>query len=172
MADTSAGWVKLFREFTQWEWYRNANVKIVYLHLILMANHTDKAWQGITIKRGQFVTSFRALSEAVALDVHTVQRALKKLQSTGEITVESNAKFSIITLNNYEAYQGKATPKQRCRSADSNARATLEQSTKEYKNIRRKEETPAACSADAGGEGSACNTAETADAAWEEDYFA
>lgn len=149
MADTSAGWVKLFRGFTQWEWYKNTNVKIVYLHLILMANPKDNPWQGITIKRGQLVTSFRTLSEAVALDVHTVQRALKKLQSTGEIKVESNAKFSIITLNNYEAYQGKATPKQRCGNVDSNAGATSEQSTKEYKNIRRKKETPAACSADA-----------------------
>lgn len=149
MADTSTGWIKLFRRFTEWEWYKNTNVKIVYLHLILTANPKEKQWQGMEIKRGQLVTSFRTLSEGVALDVHTVQRALKKLQSTGEISVESNAKFSIITLNNYDTYQGGATLKQRCCNVDSNARATSEQSTKEYKkNIRRiKEDTPPADSA-------------------------
>ena len=53
MADTSTGWIKLFRRFTEWEWYKNTNVKIVYLHLILMANPKEKQWQGMKIKRGQ-----------------------------------------------------------------------------------------------------------------------
>ena len=61
MADTSTGWIKLFRRFTEWEWYKNTNVKIVYLHLILMANPKEKQWQGMEIKRGQLVTSFRTL---------------------------------------------------------------------------------------------------------------
>lgn len=146
MADTSTGWVKLFRSFTQWEWYTDTNVKAVFLHLFLVANPKDNAWHGKAIKRGQLVTSYRHLSAAVGLDVHTIHRAIKKLVSTGEITVESNAKFSIITLNNYDSFQGSATVKQR----SSNSQATSEQSTKEYKNNKnKKEDTPAAFPADA-----------------------
>ena len=133
MADTSTGWVKLFRSFTQWEWYTDTNVKAVFLHLFLVANPKDNAWHGKAIKRGQLVTSYRHLSAAVGLDVHTIHRAIKKLVSTGEITVESHAKFS-------------ATVKQR----SSNSQATSEQSTKEYKNNKnKKEDTPAAFPADA-----------------------
>ena len=144
MADTSTGWVKLFRSFTQWGWYTDNNVKAVFLHLFLTANPKEKQWHGQTIKRGQLATSYRHLSAEIGLDIHSIHRAIKKLQSTGEITVKSNAKFSIITLNNYDSFQGSATQKQQ----QSNSRATSEQSTKEYKNIRSKEDiTPPAVSA-------------------------
>ena len=152
MADTSTGWVKLFRSFTKWGWYTDVNVKVVFLHLFLTANPKENQWHGKTIKRGQLATSYRHLSAAVGLDVHTVHRAIKKLESTGEITVESNAKFSIITLNNYDCFQGSATQKQH----SSNGRATSEQSTKEYKNIRSKEDIPpsadSACAENSGAE--------------------
>ena len=145
MADTSTGWIKLFRSFTKWGWYTDVSVKAVYLHLILAANSKDTIWNNLTIKRGQLVTSYRNLGADVGLDAHSTHRAVKKLCETGEISVQSNARFSIITLNNYDTFQGK----QRCANVDSNARATSEQSTKEYKkNIRRiKEDTPPADSA-------------------------
>ena len=144
MADTSTGWVKLFRSFTKWGWYTDVSVKVVYLHLILTANSKDTIWNGVTIKRGQLVTSYRNLGADVGLDVHSTHRAVKKLCETGEISVQSNAKFSIITLNNYDSFQGSATVKQR----SSNSQATSEQSTKEYKNNKnKKEDTPPADSA-------------------------
>lgn len=146
MADTSAGWVKLFRGFTQWGWYTDVSVKSVYIHLILTANSKDTEWNNITIRRGQLVTSYRNLGASVGLDAHSVHRAVKKLIETGEITVQSNAKFSIITLNNYDEFQGK----QRCANVAGNVAGNSRAIKQEYKkNIRRKKETPAACSADA-----------------------
>ena len=144
MADTSTGWVKLFRSFTKWGWYTDVSVKVVYLHLFLTANPKDNIWKGKTIKRGQLVTSYRHLAAAVGLDVHTVHDAIKKLKLTGEITVEPNARFSIITLNNYDCFQGSPTKSQR----SPNSSPTSAQSTKEYKNIKnKKEDTPPADSA-------------------------
>lgn len=146
MADTSTGWVKLFRSFTKWEWYTEPNVMRVFLHLLLTASATDNVWRGTLIKRGQVSTSYRHIAESLGMDIHTAHRAVNKLKISGEITVESNAKFSIITLNNYDCFQGNATKTQRVR----NAGATQTQPTKEYKNIRIKEEdAPAALSADA-----------------------
>ena len=142
MADTSTGWVKLFRSFTKWGWYTDVSVKVVYLHLILTANSKDTIWNGVTIKRGQLVTSYRNLGADVGLDVHSTHRAVKKLCETGEISVQSNAKFSIITLNNYDVYQVK----QRCANVDSNVAGNTGAIKQEYKkNIRRiKEDTPSA----------------------------
>ena len=116
----------------------------MYLHLFLTANPKDNIWKGKTIKRGQLVTSYRHLAAAVGLDVHTVHDAIKKLKLTGEITVEPNARFSIITLNNYDCFQGSPTKSQR----SPNSAPTSAQSTKEYKNIKnKKEDTPPADSA-------------------------
>lgn len=109
MADTSTGWVRLYRSFTQWGWYSDINVRCVYLHLILTANHKDTEWHGIQIKRGQLVTSYRHLSNEIGLDLHTVHDAIKKLKKTGEITAQPNAKFTIITLNNYNSFQNTPT---------------------------------------------------------------
>lgn len=145
MADTSTGWVKLFRSFTKWGWYTDVSVKVVYLHLILAANSKDTIWNNLTIKRGQLVTSYRNLGADVGLDAHSTHRAVKKLCETGEISVQSNARFSIITLNNYDTFQGK----QRCANVDSNVAGNTGAIKQEYKkNIRRiKEDTPPADSA-------------------------
>lgn len=39
------GWIKLHRKLINWEWYQDTNVKVVFLHLLLIANHEDKKWQ-------------------------------------------------------------------------------------------------------------------------------
>ena len=56
------GFIKLFRKFKQWEWYSDVNTKVLFLHLLLSANHTDKSWRGITVKRGQIVVGLESLS--------------------------------------------------------------------------------------------------------------
>ena len=146
MADTSTGWVKLFRSFTKWEWYTEPNVMRVFLHLLLTANPKEARWQGREIKRGQLITSYRHLAAELKLDVHTIHDVIKKLKLTGEINVEPNARFSIITLNNYDCFQGSPTKSQR----SPNSAPTSAQSTKEYKNIKnKKEDTPSANSASA-----------------------
>ena len=146
MADTSTGWVKLFRSFTKWGWYTDVSVKVVYLHLFLTANSKDGVWHGKEVKRGQLITSYRRLAAETGLDVHTVHDAVKKLKSTGEITIDPNARFSIITLNNYDSFQGSPTKSQR----SPNGSPTSAQPNKNIKNIEnKKEDTPSANSASA-----------------------
>ena len=79
----------------------------LFLHLLLEANHEDKKWQGIIVKRGQLVTGRQALSRDTGISVQTIRTCLKRLQQTGEIIQKSTKKFSIITLCNYEDYQDR-----------------------------------------------------------------
>ena len=151
MADTSTGWVKLYRSFLKWEWYTNPNVMRVFLHLILTANTENKRWQGIEVKRGQVLTSLNHLAANLNMDKHTVKRSLDKLKKTGEITISCTSKFSLITLSEYDTLQHNCTATAPLAHQTRTTCAPLAHPTKEGKNIIIKEDMPpAANSADAG----------------------
>lgn len=99
------GWIKLHRKMVNWEWYNDINVKVVFLHLLLTANHEDKKWQGIEIKRGQKITSLEHLSKETNLSIMKIRTALDKLKATNEITAEPTNKYTLINIVKYNDYQ-------------------------------------------------------------------
>lgn len=100
-----AGSIKLFRQFRDWEWYQDVNVKSLFIELLLVAQFKDTKWQNIPINRGQLVISLARLSESTGLSVHQVRTALDKLESTGEIKKQVTNRFSLITICNYDKWQ-------------------------------------------------------------------
>lgn len=130
---TSNGFIKLDRNILNWEWYRNRNVKDLFLHCLLKANHTDKNWEGIVVKRGSFVTGRKILSRELGMSEQQIRTALDKLKATKEITIKSTSQYSILTINNYNLYQSNnqlATNEQ----PTSNQRVTT---TKELKKEKK-----------------------------------
>lgn len=99
------GYIFLHRKIEEWEWYDDANTFRLFIHCLLEANHTEKQWRGVNIKRGQFITSQPKLANSLKLSVQQIRTALNKLKSTGEITVYTTADYSIITIKNYDDYQ-------------------------------------------------------------------
>ena len=87
----------------------------LFIHCLLKANWQEKAWKGETIRRGQFVTSLSKLAEETGLTIRQTRTALSHLEKTGELTSQTNAKRRIITVNNYEKFQGatKQSPSNR-----------------------------------------------------------
>jgi hypothetical protein len=99
------GFIVLYRSLIDWEWYSDANTFRLFIHCLLRANHKEKKWQGITIERGSFVTSYAHLASELGLTVQNVRTSMGKLKSTGELTHKSHTKYGIITINNYYKYQ-------------------------------------------------------------------
>lgn len=101
----SKGWISLYKKFTHWEWYKNINVKTLFIHLLLKASYKDTEWNGIEVKRGQVITSRQHLAEETGLTEQQVRTSIKKLQSTNEITIKPTNKYSLITIEKYGFYQ-------------------------------------------------------------------
>jgi len=99
------GWISLHRKFLDWEWYDDANVMRLFIHLLLTANHKDKKWRGTLIRRGELITSQPKLAHSLKLSIMQIRNSLTKLKTTGEITVLTTAEYSIISIKNYEFYQ-------------------------------------------------------------------
>lgn len=134
------GYIKLFRKITNWEWYTDTNTFRVFIHLLLMANHEDQKWRGMVIKRGQRVTSLNHLSQELGLSKQQIRTAISHLISTQEITCETTHKHTVITVENYDSYQGGADEDNTLANTRCNTVSTLNKNDKnkrikEYNNI-------------------------------------
>lgn len=127
------GWIKLHRKFTEWGWYQNLQVKSLFLHLLLIANHKDGEWQGIPIKRGQLITGRKKLAKQTGLSEQVVRSTIIKLKSTNEIRVESTSKYSLITLINYNSYQTDIPTTNQVKCTTLNQQLTNNQPTTNHK---------------------------------------
>lgn len=128
------GWIKLHRKMLEWEWYNDNNTKIVFLHLLLTANHKEKNWQGTTIKRGQKLTSIQHLAEDTNLSTQQVRTALDKLKSTNEITTKSTNKNTLITIEKYSDYQDKEEENNKQDNKQDDNQITTNKNEKNNKN--------------------------------------
>ena len=99
------GFICLYRQITQWEWYKNPNTFRLFIHLLLMANYTDGRFEVEIIKRGEFVTSLPSLADQTSLTIQQARTALDHLKSTGEITDRKTNRYRVITIVNYDRYQ-------------------------------------------------------------------
>lgn len=99
------GWVKLHRQFKDWEWYNKSEMVHLFIHCLIKANFKDGSFQGIECKKGSFITSLKHLSDETNISIQTIRTCLKKLQLTKEIEVKSTNKLTQITICNYDSYQ-------------------------------------------------------------------
>jgi hypothetical protein len=104
------GWIQLHRSFLEWEWYECPNTSRLFIHCLLKANHKDKNWRGIAIKRGSFLSSRESLSIETGLSPQNIRTCINKLKSTGELTSKSTSKSTMITICKYDTYQNLSNP--------------------------------------------------------------
>jgi len=99
------GFIQIHRQLISWEWFADSKTFHVFMYLLLNANHRNKKWRGVTVKRGQTLTGRIKISEATGISQQSVRTALSNLITTNEITIEPTNRFSIITICNYNKYQ-------------------------------------------------------------------
>ena len=140
------GWIKLHRKIKDWEWYKHSETMCLFIHLLLSANHEDKKWKGIIIKRGELVTGRFSLSKDTGITERSIRTCIKRLKSTNEIAVKTTNKYSIITICKYEDYQYNEIESDQQNDQQTDQQLTSKRPTtdhkqeyKELKNIKKKE---------------------------------
>ena len=93
------------------EWYRETSVKSCREHamiqwLVMNANITESEWNGITVKRGQVVTSLSKLSEGVQQSLQQTRNTLDNIVNNKEVTKTATKTYTIITICNFDNYVG------------------------------------------------------------------
>lgn len=99
------GFVKLHRKMIEWGWYSDCVVKDVFIHLLMVAAFKESQYLGHEIKPGQAIIGRKKLAQELGFSEQQIRTALKKLESTGEISLKSTNKFTIATVENWEFYQ-------------------------------------------------------------------
>lgn len=107
-------YIKLYRKFLDWEWYQDSNTKLVFIHLLILAEWKDVKRKGVELKRGQCLVTEASLSEDLGMSRQEIRTALRHLISTNEISkqatrVVTNGKtnsMTLITIEKYSTYQG------------------------------------------------------------------
>ena len=116
-----SGWIKLHRKITTWEWWDDHNTTRLFIFIISQANHTDKKWQGNSIKRGEFITSYQKMAALTGLSIKQIRTSINRLKKTGEVAVKSTTQFTKVIVEKYSKYQiegqTEGTPKE-LRGAD------------------------------------------------------
>lgn len=110
-------YIKLFRQITEWEHYQDGNTMRVFLHLLLNAVHDKQTAYDVQLKRGQYFTSYRLLSEELNLSTKYITESIKKLKKSGEIITERCRWGTIFTVVNYDSFQS-AEPKKKLKCKD------------------------------------------------------
>lgn len=133
------GFIKLYRSMLKWEWYQDQNTKSVFIHLLLNANWEDSRYRGHEVPKGSLVCGRKKLADDLGLSEQEIRTSLNHLKSTNEITIQSTNRFSIITIVNWEKFQGfKEESTNKPTNKPTNNQPTINH-IKEIKNIRNKE---------------------------------
>lgn len=108
----TGGFVKLHRcALDSWLWQVPAEQRVVAITLLLMAQwRPAKAFRGgrmIEVPRGSVLTCRDELAAKCGVSVQTVRTALKNFEGAGFLTSASTKKYTVISIVNFESYQGR-----------------------------------------------------------------
>ena len=104
------GWIKIHRKMIDWEWFTVPEMVQLYVYLIAMAAHCERECYGAVIERGQVLTGRGRIARDTNLSDRTIRTCLKRLKSTGEVTIKTTSRYSIITICNYDKFNSEEDP--------------------------------------------------------------
>jgi hypothetical protein len=147
------GWIKLHRRLKDSEVFADPELLKLWILCLMEANHKGR-WVAVSglgrpvfIERGQFITGRYALhgmyyrkKKKTNACPSTVWRWLETLRDMKNLNIETNSRFSTVTITNYSTYQNEVCQNEQPNAQAMNSRCTAGEqpvrTTKNGKNAR------------------------------------
>lgn len=108
------GWIRLHRKTVDSRVFKNEGLLKVWIWCLCRANYEDcwipvstgRGETEVELKRGQFVFGRKSAAASLDMNENTVWKRMKKLENIKNLTIQSNTHYSIISIMNYDSYQG------------------------------------------------------------------
>ena len=122
------GWVRLHRKTIDSRVFKNEGLLKVWIWCLCRANY-EKCWISVSVgrnemevelQRGQFIFGRKSAADDLNMNESTVWKRMNKLKNMKNLTIESNTNYSIVSIMNYDSYQGNENKS----NSDSNSRVT------------------------------------------------
>lgn len=102
------GWIKLYRALNDDDIWNGEPFTVgqAWVDILLRANHKMGYWKNKRIQRGQMWTSKRKLMARWSVGLARAQRFLNRMVEAEKISIEYHSNGLMITVLNYDKYQG------------------------------------------------------------------
>jgi len=134
------GWIKLHRSIKKHWVFQDSEYFKYWIYLLLDVNHEDKkiVWNKelIEIKRGQKITSLQKLAKEFNCSREKVRRFLDLLKKDTMIDIDSNTRYTQITICNYDNYQTEQHTNNTRTTHEKNTQKTPTDINKNVKNVK------------------------------------
>lgn len=131
------GYIKLYRKLLDNPIFQNEKLLKVFIWCLLKATHKEHeqliGLQKIQLQPGQFVYGRFKCSEELKIAPGTLDRLMRWLENEKILSIKSNNKFSVITIEKWELYQ---LDEIETSNKTDNKRATNEQQMSTNKNVK------------------------------------
>lgn len=126
-------YIKLFRKLLNSPIFENEKALKIWIWCLLKATHKERlqlvGQQEVNLQKGQFVFGRKKASEELKMSESTIYKYIKLLEKLQMISVNSNNKFSVITVKKWEECQIEELK-------DNNKVTTKEQQSNTNKNVK------------------------------------
>lgn len=131
MENTS--YIKLFRKILKSPIWKNEKALKIWLWCLLKATHIEReqlvGQKIVHLEKGQFVFGRNTASDELDMKESTVYKYIKLLEKLQMISIKSNNKFSIVSIEKWEDYQIEELK-------NNNKITTKEQQSNTNKNVK------------------------------------
>lgn len=102
-------WIKLYRKILKSPIWENEKALKIWIWCLVKATHKERiqlvGQQEVNLEKGQFVFGRKKASEELSMTESTIYKYIKLLEKLQMISLKSNNKFSIVSVEKWEDYQ-------------------------------------------------------------------
>jgi len=108
------GYIKVYRKVIESQVFQNEGLFKVFMWCLLKANHkgqwvqvkTGKGTTEVWVEPGQFIFGRFKAAKKLKMNPETVRKRMMKLKTMQNLTMSSTRQYSLVTIVNWEFYQG------------------------------------------------------------------